>query len=755
MKNNKNKNIDVTICCFTFNSEETIEEYLEAVFSQRTDLKYEVLVIDSGSTDNTLEILKKYDLRLKKIPNSDFGHGKTRNLAVKLVRGKIVVMTVDDMIPVNDQWLNELIKPFSDPEIVATYGKHVPKKGAAPFIERDIKEFFQSLVKTNKLLIQRIRSKKKYSDFEWGRLIYFSDVNSAIRKSYVKKYPYEEVEYAEDQLMGETIIKNGYRKSYNPKAAAYHSHTYPIKDYLFRYFDEYLGLKETLGYTIKVDAYSIIIDLIKGWLLDAKYIWKKPSYSLLKKLMWIIKAFFYNFFRRLAGILAAKEEELPNFLKNRLSLEARRRRKVLKRKTEENNLFDYTLNKCQKAKYIYNEYGLRGLKKYIVSGIRKKLGLNWELCFKKEDKTKFYFNFVEEVNTLSLPSLKKPKMVKSKKIINWIIPDFGIGSGGHMTIFRIIQHLESRGYENNIYMFGKTRYKHAGIIKDTIGKYFLPLKAEVFVGWKYMKDSSAVFATSWPTAYALAKTINTRKRLYLVQDFEPSFYPMSSDYIFAENTYKMGFHCICASKWLAETLNSKYNAKTDFFNLGFDENYYYPSRKSKRNKKKSIVFYGRWVTPRRAFELGVLALNRIKSRFPNVDIKIFGWQEKRKDIPFQYKNLGILSQKKLGDLFRKSTIGLSLSLSNVSLMPFEMMACGLPVVELENPSITDLFEPNKEILLSKYTPHSIENNIAKLLENESYRKKISKHGQKKVFSSYTWGKAFKAIERVLRDNIEN
>lgn len=325
----KKKKILITVCLLTFNGEKYLEEVLLSIFHQETAFLFEVLVIDSGSTDQTMEILKKFPVKLVKVPNREFGHGKTRNLVAKLAQGDFIVYLVQDATPASVYWLERIISPFSNKEVVAVFGRHIPRKDSVPFIKRDIEKHFKSIYSGSKIYLQKLESKKVYSACEMGVLTFFSDVNSALRKSFLLKYPFENVKYAEDQAMGEMIIKNGFTKVYHPQASVFHSHKYPIWQYLLRYFDEYHGLKETIGFSDPVTIWRLIPQILKISFREAKYVVglnKKIPF----KIKWVSLAFFFVFSRRMAAYLVKKEACLPDFIKKRLSLEYRLKFRAVK-----------------------------------------------------------------------------------------------------------------------------------------------------------------------------------------------------------------------------------------------------------------------------------------------------------------------------------------------------------------------------------------------------------------------------------------
>lgn len=410
-------------------------------------------------------------------------------------------------------------------------------------------------------------------------------------------------------------------------------------------------------------------------------------------------------------------------------------------------------NRLKKLVLIYRLSGFRGAKNLIWQFILRR----GRLSEYNLEETKLLYKYIIEAGSKVVKTkVKSSQEVKKEeeKIINWILPDFLPGSGGHMTIFRIMNYLEKHKFKNNIFMFGPLRERNPLVIKYWIDRYFIPLKARVFTNLQQLNQGDAVIATSWPTAYVAYSVDSDIKKIYLVQDFEPSFYPHSSEYIFAENTYRLGLSHLCASKWLADKLKKDYQAKTAFFNLGYDNQYYFLPKKSGIRDEKTVIFYGRWVTPRRGFELGILALQRVYQRFPDVKIKIFGWDQKRADIPFPYEDLGILTPQELGELYRKATVGLSISLTNISLIPIEMMACGLPVVEINQPSIIQSFYHQKEILVSPPDPNLIADNLILALANESLRKNISRNSYHLIQKKYNWADSFIKIAQTINSCLD-
>jgi glycosyltransferase involved in cell wall biosynthesis len=277
---------------------------------------------------------------------------------------------------------------------------------------------------------------------------------------------------------------------------------------------------------------------------------------------------------------------------------------------------------------------------------------------------------------LSQPTLPLiPELLPEQPVvINWVITPCAAGSGGHTTIFRMIRYLEAHGYMNRVYFynaFGADHRYYEDIVRNSYG--FAGPVASVDKG---MLDAHAVVATAWPTAYPVFNSHSAGKRFYFVQDFEPYFHAVGALGLLAENTYRMGFHGITAGRWLAQKLKDEFGMDTDAFEFGSDTTCY---RRLEDADRRGIVFYARPEAPRRGFELGLMAIEIFAKRHPEIDIHFYG--AKVGKLPFQFIDHGRITPAELNDIYNRCYSGLSLSLTNVSLVPHEMLAAGcIPVV---------------------------------------------------------------------------
>jgi rhamnosyltransferase len=192
----------VSVIIPTKNAGKQFENVLETVLNQDTSWAFEVLVIDSGSSDGTVEYIEsKTNIRSYQIPAKDFGHGKTRNYGASLANGEFLVFITQDALPYNNNWLKEMVAPFDmSDEIVGVFGRHIAYENCDVFEKHNLEVHFNNFGEN--IVVYKMEDKEKYKQDEGYKhlLCFYSDNSSAMRKSMWKNIPYDDVDFAEDQL---------------------------------------------------------------------------------------------------------------------------------------------------------------------------------------------------------------------------------------------------------------------------------------------------------------------------------------------------------------------------------------------------------------------------------------------------------------------------------------------------------------------------------------------------------------------------
>jgi len=330
-----------------------------------------------------------------------------------------------------------------------------------------------------------------------------------------------------------------------------------------------------------------------------------------------------------------------------------------------------------------------------------------------------------------------------------LIPSFRRGSGGHATIVHILRELRDRGHSISLWL-EDTEARHAReggtVTRRSFQQFFaadgLELQSDLG-GWK---GADVVLATGWQTVARALLLPGAGARAYLVQDHEPDFYGASAERIWAQESYRQGLHCIAASRWLAELLRERYGASATHFDLAADHSVY--RARDQPRVDDLVVFYARAVTPRRAVPLGLLALAELAQRRPGLEFALFG-EDRSLQVGFEHRHLGVLEGRQLAELYSRATVGMVLSLTNPSLVALEMMACGLPCVELQSESMLATFGDGGPLELAALDPLALCAATERLLEDRERRETASREGIELV-AERTWARAASQVEDGLR-----
>lgn len=300
------------------------------------------------------------------------------------------------------------------------------------------------------------------------------------------------------------------------------------------------------------------------------------------------------------------------------------------------------------------------------------------------------------------------------------------GSGGVARIFNFAAALAQSGYDTDVYVFD-CGSKSAEEIKKQAKNYYGAKGFNIICSSTLTRKYNFLMATRWDTALIVRDSVADHK-LYLVQDFEVTFNSVGDASILAENSYLYGLQPITYGRWLALKLRIEYGCNPYFLEFSSNmDNFCVATPYAERGKNKlSICFIYQEDKPRRCPKLGIEALGIVKHMRPDIEIHLVGSKTEPK-LWYDFKNEGLLDLKGLNKLYNKCHLGLCLSSTNPSCNPFDMMAAGLPSVELyrEN-NLYDL--PDEGVMLAHQTPESIAEAIISLIDNHTKREKMSNFG---------------------------
>jgi rhamnosyltransferase len=276
----------VTVIIPTLNGEPYLREVLTAVEAQDYPGDVEVLAIDSGSTDGTLDILADFPhIRVEHIDKASFGHGRTRNWGAHIATGYYVAFLTQDATPAGSTWLSRLVEPLEiSDDVWGVFGAQVPRRHCPPLQKYEILGAFGA---SGTGIGVTVQSDKWAPTDARDQAAFYSDVNAATRRVILTELlPYRDVPYGEDQFFGRDVLAAGKLKAYAPRAAVIHSNDISLRDYARRIFDEGLALRG-IGSAPEAGALPRrVTHVLKGVLGDSLRILRDADYSWGDKFRW-------------------------------------------------------------------------------------------------------------------------------------------------------------------------------------------------------------------------------------------------------------------------------------------------------------------------------------------------------------------------------------------------------------------------------------------------------------------------------------
>jgi rhamnosyltransferase len=241
----------VSIVYLTRNGGHVFEKSLAAVFSQKVNFDFEVIVVDSESTDGTLEVLERYPIRVYKVTRDEFNFGLTRDYGFSLAKGVELVAISQDAVPVGPDWLKNMISPFANSSIMVVQGMEIVPADQNIFFWEKYRLFYYT------------RESRRW--LKSNNNIGLSFTCCAIRRMAWQENPLGWAEMSEDKLFQRRISAKGYNIFLQREAKYYHAHMYNDISSLAKRCEN-----EGLGWRIAGQRYSfpdLIMDIINPLML--------------------------------------------------------------------------------------------------------------------------------------------------------------------------------------------------------------------------------------------------------------------------------------------------------------------------------------------------------------------------------------------------------------------------------------------------------------------------------------------------------
>ena len=298
----------VTVALPVLDGGPLLGDVLSAVGEQEIDREVELLVIDSGSTDGSRELARRHGARVVEISRAEFSHGGTRNRLMELAAGDHVAFLTQDSRPAHPGWLAALLRGFTLADDVALVtGPYLPRPDASPMVRRELREYFDGF--GSERVDRGVAGP--------GPAAFFSSANGAVARWAWERFPFRPVPYAEDQQLARDVLAGGLAKAYLAEAAVVHSHDYPPRQALGRYFDDFRALAEVYGHREPLTPRYIAARVRNDVAADRAFMRREGDEEQ------TLRSLVHHTARALGRSLGSNADRLPAWLRRSISLDGR------------------------------------------------------------------------------------------------------------------------------------------------------------------------------------------------------------------------------------------------------------------------------------------------------------------------------------------------------------------------------------------------------------------------------------------------
>ena len=220
-----NMAVETSIVIRTLNESKHLEELLKGIHAQNYK-NWEIVLVDSGSTDGTPDIARRYDARIFNIPSDEFTFGRSLNIGCREARGDYLVFASGHVWPVSNNWLRNMITPFEDPSVAMVYGRQQGTDSSSLAEHRDLNMQYG---RTSHILVDEPKG---------------NNGNAAIRRNLWLDQPFDEsLPGLEDVDWARRAEKQGYRVYYAADASVVHAHEETLRQVYRRHQRESIATK--------------------------------------------------------------------------------------------------------------------------------------------------------------------------------------------------------------------------------------------------------------------------------------------------------------------------------------------------------------------------------------------------------------------------------------------------------------------------------------------------------------------------------
>jgi GT2 family glycosyltransferase/glycosyltransferase involved in cell wall biosynthesis len=339
------------------------------------------------------------------------------------------------------------------------------------------------------------------------------------------------------------------------------------------------------------------------------------------------------------------------------------------------------------------------------------------------------------------------------KTINWFIPDIDMPFfGGLNTAFRLADTLRrEHGVVSRFVVLGEV---HEAFISTALTAAFPGLAdSEIFfydgsdaslVG---VPEADAAVATLWLTASHVAKFEGAARKFYLMQDYEPAFYPASTMFAMAEESYRLGLYGICNTESMHRIYTGEYKGKATFFTPAVDQSIYHADGRREKGEDEPVTIFAYARDHfRNCWELVYAALSEIK-RIHGDRVRIVAAGARYLPESADFIDMGLLDYRATGAIYRETDIGLTMQISrHPSYLPLELMSSGVTMVAPDSIWFDWLFDDEGNSLTVMRSLADVVEKLDRLVRDTELRKRLQAEALETIATSHSdWDSAFGGI----------
>lgn len=362
---------------------------------------------------------------------------------------------------------------------------------------------------------------------------------------------------------------------------------------------------------------------------------------------------------------------------------------------------------------------------------------------------------VEAVHALHAENLE----FRDIRTINWFVPDIDMPFfGGLNTAFRIADKLKrDHGVTNRFVMMAA---KNEAYVAGALAAAFPGLAGSDIVFYDgsdaeiaLLPPADAAIATLWLTAAHVAKAPGNMRKFYLMQDYEPGFYPASTMFAMAEESYRLGLYGICNTVSMHKIYTESYGGEAMYFTPAVDQGIYNAiDRREKGADEPVTIFAYARDHFRNCWELVFAALSEIK-KIHGDGVRIVAAGARYLPESADFIDMGLLDYRATGALYRETDIGVTMQISrHPSYLPLELMSSGVAMVAPDSHWFRWLFRDRKNSLLSRRTFDDLVSNLDTLIRDKQLRTDISRESIATIAAHHSdWDIALGGVYSFISD----